>query len=526
MKNVSRTIILGCGLVILAGCGADEIASPGTGGNISITNPPATPPPPPPAAPTLVTPAGGCPTISNNTGGLVDEGTITGDTGEYRVCALPSRFTSSSTLPYIAGLLYRMNGRVDVGTDGGPAPDNSDGLDDTDVELTIEPGVIVYASGSSFLMVNRGNTIEANGTAARPIVFTSRDNVIGGSFINANSSGQWGGVVLAGRAPVTDCIAPAATPGSVNCERQVEGAAQPAIFGGATAADSSGSLSFVQIRYSGFVLSGDNELQALTTGGTGTGTTFENVMSYNSSDDGVEFFGGFVNMKGLVVVGAEDDSIDTDTGVKANLQYVVAVQRQEVGDAIIEADSSNTFNDSTPRQNTQISNAVLLQRKTDDQVVRIRGGADYSIVNSLILDNSTNGTPCIRIDDSESIRAANTGLDDVGPPRFNSVALTCATNFRNGSNGGATAAAAEAIFDSGTNNNKAFTSTLTMTYINGANETALVAFDPTSLSSFFDNAGFVGAAQTGGTRFEGWTCDSAAITFGNNVGACTSLPVY
>lgn len=525
MKNVSRTIILGCGLVILAGCGADEIASPGTGGNITINNPPATPPPPPPPPPSMVTPAGGCPTISNNTGGLVDEGTITGDTGEYRVCTLPARFDSSSNLPYIAGLLYRMNGRVDVGTDGGPTPDASDGLSDTNVELSIEPGVIIYASGSSFLMVNRGNTINAVGTAERPIVFTSRDNVIGGSFINENSSGQWGGVVLGGRAPVTDCIAPGATPGTIACERQVEGAAQPAIFGGATPNDSSGTMSFVQIRYSGFVLSGDNELQSLTTGGTGTGTTFNNIMSYNSSDDGVEFFGGFVNMKGLVVVGAEDDSIDTDTGVKANLQYVVAVQRQEVGDAIVEADSNNGLEDSTPRQNTQVSNAVFIQRKTDDQVVRIRGGTDYALVNSVVVDASTNGTACLRIDTPQAFQAANAGLDELGPPTFESLVLDCATDFRAGS-GGTTAAQVEAEFNAGSNNNASFTNTLTMTYINGANEDAVVAFDPTTLSSFFDNAGFVGAAQAGDTRFLGWTCDSAAITFGSNVGACTSLPVY
>ena len=101
-----------------------------------------------------------------------------------------------------------MNGRVDVGTDGGPSEDDSDGADDTNVELSIEPGVMLYASGSSFLMVNRGNTIDAVGTAERPIIFTSRDNVLG--LNNENSSGQWGGVVLGGRAQVTDCIAPGA----------------------------------------------------------------------------------------------------------------------------------------------------------------------------------------------------------------------------------------------------------------------------------------------------------------------------
>ncbi|PZT84065.1 MAG: hypothetical protein DI637_14195, partial [Citromicrobium sp.] len=351
--------VLGCSALALAGCGADEIVSPGTGGDVIINNPTPSPTPAPTPTPTssLVTPAAGCPTISDPKG-LTDNNTISGPTGEYRVCTLPARFTASSTLPYIEGLLYRMNGRVDVGTDGGPSADESDGASDTNVELTIEPGVIIYATGASFLNVNRGNTIEANGTAERPIIFTSRDNVQG--LNGEGASGQWGGVVLSGRAPVTDCVAEGATPGSVNCERQVEGAADPAIFGGATADDSSGSMQYVQIRYSGFVLSGDNELQSLTTGGTGSGTTLENIMSFNSSDDGVEFFGGRVNVKGLIVVGAEDDSLDTDTGVKANLQYVVAIQRPGAGDTIIESDSDNAFNDSTPRQNTRISNATFV----------------------------------------------------------------------------------------------------------------------------------------------------------------------
>ena len=204
---------------------------------------------------------------------------------------------------------------------------------------------------------------------------------------------------------------------------------------------------------------------------------------------------------------------------------MVAVQRPNIGDTIIEADSNNTLVDNTPRQNTQVSNAVFIQRKNDDQVVRIRGGADYSIFNTVIFDNSSNGTPCLRIDLPETMRDADAGLDDVGPPRFESVALDCATAFRDGS-GGVTAAQAQAIFESGSNNLINFTNTFSGTYINGSNEDAVAAFDPSTIASFFENAGYVGAVQSGDTRFEGWTCDSSTIEFGNNSGACTSLPFY
>ena len=521
MTTFQRSLIIGTSAIALAGCGADKIVSPGTGGDVIINNPGGGggTPAPTPTPTASVEPAAGCPTISDPTG-LTDSGTISGPTGEYRVCTMPARFTASSTLPYIEGLLYRMNGRVDVGTDGGPAADSSDGLSDTDVELTIEPGVIVYASGSSFLNVNRGNTIQANGTAERPIIFTSRDNVQG--LNTDNSSGQWGGVVLSGRAPVTDCIASGATPGSVNCERQVEGAAQPAIFGGNDPDDSSGSLRYVQIRYSGFVLSGDSELQALTTGGTGRGTDMRYIMSYNSSDDGVEFFGGRVNVKNLIVVGAEDDSIDTDTGVKANMQFVIAIQRPGAGDTIIEADSDNAFNDSTPRQNTRISNATFVHNTADDQAIRIRGFADYTIVNSVLV--SREDTPCLRIDGQEELTRTS-GPDESGPVSFDSFVLDCATPFRDSS--GATAADIEAVFAAGSNNNSNFTNTLQSLFLNGSNEDGVAVFDATSLAPFFESAAHIGAVYDENRSWvNGWTCRSSTVTFDDDTSACTSLPVY
>ena len=114
-------LFLAASVAVLTACGAEEISSPGSGGNINITNntPPPPPPPPPPTV-TLVTPAPGCPTI-DDPAGLKDLGTITGPTGTYRNCELPARITRSSRLSKIPGLLYSIGGRVDVGTDLGAA---------------------------------------------------------------------------------------------------------------------------------------------------------------------------------------------------------------------------------------------------------------------------------------------------------------------------------------------------------------------------------------------------------------------
>lgn len=519
-KRISMILMTTASCAALAACGADDIASPGTGGNVTINNttPPAPPPPPPPPAPTLVTPATGCPTILDPQG-LTDSGTVTNATlGTYRVCTLPARLNVSSTLTRVPGLLYRLGGRVDIGTDQGPASTNNV------VTLTIDPGVVVYGgTGVSWLNVNRGNRISAVGTAAAPIVFTSRDNVLG---LNTDDSiGQWGGVVLNGRAPITDCIAPAATPGTVACERQVEGAVDPALYGGANSADNSGRMSYVQIRYSGFILSGNSELQALTTGGTGSGTILDHIQSHNSSDDGAEFFGGTVNMKYFVSTGADDDNLDTDVGLKGFFQYVLAVQRPNAGDSMIEADSDNALDGNIPRQNVRLANFTFVQRNNISNLTAIllRGGTDYTAVNGVIVSPNT---ACLAISRPQTASATvDATIDEVGAPVFRSVVGQCsATPFsdRNGVAAGATAA----IFGAGTNNNSVtFVPTLTGTFINGASETAVTAFNPTTLNAFFDATTWVGAVRNAAdTWYTGWTCNSATANFGTTSTACTSLP--
>ena len=334
-----------------------------------------------------MTPAAGCPSVPSGANPLVDRGTTgTTPTGEWRICELPAQINASLTLTKVPGLLYSLGGRVDVGCDRGPDESSVPSTCTiSPVTLSIDPGVIIYGStGVSWLAVNRGNKINAVGTQTKPIIFTSRDNVLG--LNNAQSSGQWGGVVLLGRAQITDCVA--GTPGTASCYRQTEGASSDAFYGGVTNTDNSGTMSYVQIRYSGYVLSAGNELQSLTTEGIGSATQLDHIMSYNSSDDAVEMFGGHVNMKHFVSVGAEDDNLDTDTGVKAQIQYVLAIQRAgaNIGDAMIEADTDNSSDGDNPRQNTKVSNATFLVTRTspgsDGAAMLLRGGTDYTLVNS------------------------------------------------------------------------------------------------------------------------------------------------
>jgi hypothetical protein len=521
--RTSKLVVFGAVAATLAGCGAEEIASPGSSGNITINNPPAVAPVvPPPAGPVLVQPAAGCPTIENDPG-LRDDGTISGPTGEYRVCALPARITRNTTLNRIPGLLYALDGRVDVGTDLGAAAGG------TPITLTVSPGVIVFSkTGVSWLAVNRGHRINAVGAADRPIVFTSRDNVLG--LATDDSQGQWGGVVLLGRAPITDCLAAGAAPGTVACERQTEGAVDPALFGGATAADNSGTLRYVQIRYSGYVLSGNSELQSLTLGGVGSGTTISNIQSHNSSDDGFENFGGTVSLRRFVITGADDDNIDVDTGWRGTIQHVIAVQKTSgSADSMVELDSpgtnATTDETQTPRTYLKLANFTFIHRNAasgNGAALRLRGRADATFVNGIV----NTSMPALRLD-GPAILTADAAIQKVGPPVFRSVVLQSSgtSAFRSG-DGGVTAQQVTDLFNAaGSNNNATFVSTLTNTFVNGANETAVVATDPKTLDAAFDTTTYVGAVKDASdTWYAGWTCNSATATFATPGSACTSLP--
>jgi hypothetical protein len=529
VKKIQGAFLVGCSALALAGCGPSDIASPGSGGNVTINIDDNSGGGSSGGGGTgSVVAAGGCPTIADPQG-LTDGGTITGPTGTWRVCRLPNLIKTSTTLPKIAGLLYEINGRVNVGCDGGfaaptagaPVTSSTVGCTtdltaDTNVTLTIAAGAILYgATGQSWLAVNRGNKINAVGTATQPIVFTSKDNVVG--FNDDSSQGQWGGVVLMGRAPITDCTVGTVAGGT--CERDTEGSADLARFGGSNSADNSGQMSFVQIRYSGFVLGSGRELQALTTEGIGSGTVLDHIQSHNSSDDGAEFFGGSVNLKYYVATGADDDSMDVDTGAQMNVQYAMLLPRSGRGDTLFEIDSNGSESD-TPRTKLQVSNFLAIQpvSSADNEAngraaAFFRGNSDTHLSNGILLAPANE---CIRMNASGTTPATLTAR---------SVVMSCLAPKYIGS-GAYTEGQVSAAFGAGANNNSdSFTSTLTGVFVNGANENGVAAFDASTLASVFTATTYIGAVQNSSdTWYAGWTCNSATANFGSTSSACTSLP--
>jgi hypothetical protein len=525
-KRINRILLAGTACLALASCdGSDSVASPGEG-VVIVPGPAPAPTPTPTATPTPTSgPAASCPT------GTTDVGTIA---NAYRSCRLPTSITSALSLPRAQGVAYELNGRVDVGVDVGGGGSTPGGQSAT---LTIAPGAVVYANTTNadndFLVVNRGSRLVAEGTETQPIVFTAQQNLAGTA--TEDSQGLWGGIIMLGRAPISNCNNTNATGGTVNCENIAEGQTT-ALYGGATPTDNSGVVRYVQIRYSGTVLNSGNELQGLTLAGTGSGTTVDHVQVHNSSDDGIEIFGGRTNLRYLAITGADDDGFDTDVGWQGFAQFVLAIQKPtntQTDNYSTEIDS-NGAEDALPRQRYNLANFTFVHTSSaTNAAIRLRGGADARFVNGIV----TSPGACLNIvasqtsaTDKSTVRPANPTLEDQGPPVFNSIFFNCATPFAETAQGGITVTVAEqrAAFTTGTSsgNNEAAGAILTNGYFpTGAAAAANVATNASTINNFFVNTSFVGAVSgPNDTSFQGWTCNSNRATFATSAPSCTAAP--
>ncbi len=204
--------------------------------------------------------------------------------------------------------------------------------------LTIQPGVIIKGeagtgANATALLIARGATLIAEGTATQPIIFTSvADEIKPGEIASPNLdpdlNGLWGGLLVLGNAPIS------ADASSV----QIEGippSDQNGLYGGDVPGDNSGVIRYVSIRHGGANIGEGNEINGLTLGGVGSGTIIENVEIVSNQDDGIEWFGGTVNVKNAIVWNTGDDAIDTDQSWAGTLDNFIVVNP---GDECFELD--------------------------------------------------------------------------------------------------------------------------------------------------------------------------------------------
>ena len=265
--------------------------------------------------------------------------------------------------------------------------------------LTIQAGTLIkgiYTTAGTALVITKGAKINAIGTATAPIIFTSSKDS------GSRAAGDWGGIAILGKAGFN-------TNAGIN---NIEGitATLNTEYGGGTSPitnDNSGTLKYVRIEYAGFVFSPNNELNGLTFGGVGNGTTVDYVQVSHSNDDSFEWFGGSVNCKHLVAFKGLDDDFDTDNGYKGFVQFALGIRDPNVADnpAVSNSEGFESDNNANTAEagpgydNTSaiFTNITLLGPSKRGSIapgysraLRLRRTTELKIYNSIFLDFKNN----------------------------------------------------------------------------------------------------------------------------------------
>ncbi|MEC8458825.1 MAG: hypothetical protein VXY91_05395 [Bacteroidota bacterium] len=285
--------------------------------------------------------------------------------------------------------IYILTGRVVVGAGA---------------ELTVEPGTIIKGkegdgANASVLIVSKGGKINMQGTASQPIIMTSViDNITvgqqNGSNLDETDKGLWGGFIILGDASISADASTALIEGLPSNEPW-------AIYGGSNDADNSGIISYVSVRHGGTLIGDGNEINGITFGGVGSGTTVENIEVFATLDDGVEFFGGSVNATNVSVTAQGDDAFDIDQAYSGTINNFVYVAGDD-SDHGLEIDGP----EGSLTGSFTLSNGTLLGG--NGEYADFRDGAIGSVENLFFFGFSESSD--FELDDSTSSYNYNNGL--------------------------------------------------------------------------------------------------------------------
>ena len=240
--------------------------------------------------------------------------------------------------------------------------------------LTIPAGTVIKANTGAgvYIAIAQGAKINAEGTSAQPIVFTSNEST--------PNAGDWGGLIILGKAPINSVAG-----GNATSSSEIGGLP----YGGNDAGDDSGIIKYVRVEYSGGAADASSENNGFSFYGVGSGTTVEYIQAFEGKDDGIEFFGGTVNADFISVIGCQDDSVDWTEGFSGVLTNVY-IEHGVSHDKGIEADGFNTDigNNSNPLfwSKPTVSNVTIVGRgsATGNEAVRLRAGTQGIFTNMLI----------------------------------------------------------------------------------------------------------------------------------------------
>ncbi len=256
--------------------------------------------------------------------------------------------------------------------------------------LTIEAGTIIKGKESA-LVVTRGSKLIAEGTATKPIVFTSY------KAVGQRNAGDWGGLLLLGKAPVN-------VPGG---EGLIEGGLDATLgkYGGTDVNDNSGILKYVRIEFGGIAFQPNNETNSLTLGGVGAATVIDHVQTSFGGDDAFEWFGGTVNAKHLIAYKTIDDMFDTDFGYTGKNQFILGVSDPKLADIsgsnAFESDNDAQGTTNTPITDATFSNVTIAGPKVFSSTfdanfkrgAHVRRSSKQDILNAVIMGFPTSFRP-------------------------------------------------------------------------------------------------------------------------------------
>ncbi len=313
------------------------------------------------------------------------------------------------TLPFISGVhIFQDSLFVGQNVSTGAAPAGGTGP-----VLTIAAGnKLAFLDSADYVLINRGSQLIADGSPSAPIVFSSFTDLVTGTA-GANDVSQWGGIQINGNGITNNC---SDTERANNqCHVVTEG--QPSNYGGNDNAESSGTLRYVIVKHTGFEVAPGDELNGITFNAVGSGTVVENVQVYSTFDDGLEFFGGAVNVNNAVILYARDDSLDYSDGYIGTIENALVIHWQSDGNRCIEGDNvgDGRTNGGEPADTAPIAEPVVrnmtcivsnsdVNTHGDSEAVLVRQGGKLRLENSIIYagyGTSVNGlssNECYEID--------------------------------------------------------------------------------------------------------------------------------
>ncbi|ESP93382.1 hypothetical protein [Pseudoalteromonas luteoviolacea] len=301
--------------------------------------------------------------------------------------------------------------------------------------LTIEAGAtIAFTKAENFVRIGRGSKIHAVGELGKPITFTSIKE-IDGDDTTVPAMQDWGGIQINGMARTESCSKTAADEGK--CDAKAEGVIS--YYGGNNDADNSGSLEHVVVKFAGNGVEGD-ELNSITLNAVGSGTKIEYIHIHQGYDDGIELFGGQVNLKHIVVTETADDGIDWDTGWKGNGQFIL-VQTLTQGNHGFETDGGKddptTADKATTVSNPTIANATVVSNgikgpRGHGAGMEMKEWGKAQLHNMLFVSKGTeDGSGCFDLMNKNDLSGA-AGIHanaKNGEIKFHNSIFACAKNF-------------------------------------------------------------------------------------------------